>query len=79
MKKYTIELSRNECSNIHPLKIIINLTDGPPQRQSINASYHGKILPLPLKMLDDFFTCPETGKHTTQGDDKKIFLVPVSK
>lgn len=77
MKQFRIEFSCDECSKIHPTKLVIPLKDGPTQRKSILESYQGKEFPTAIKMLDDFFKCPETGKHTIQGDKKKLFLVPL--
>jgi len=78
MAKYSIHVFCNECSEVHPMGITVNLDDGPADRKSVGDTYAGKPLPPEVARLsDNLVTCPKTGKGFTQKDNHQVFLVPV--
>lgn len=79
MAVYGVYFFCNECSDVHPLGISINLNDGPAKKESINDVYDGKELPKEIATLSNNKTiCPKTRKLTSQKDNNQVFLVPVS-
>lgn len=75
---YSVHFFCNECSEVHPMRIVLPLEDGPPARASIGATYAGKALPAVLANLGaNTVTCPKTGKLTSQKDNDKVFLVTI--
>jgi hypothetical protein len=74
---YSVHFFCNECSEVHPMRVVLPLEDGPPTRASIGAAYAGKALPFVLTNLGtDMVTCA-TGKLTSQKDNDKVFLVAI--
>ena len=79
MAEYSVYFFCNECSEVHSLGILIELDDGPVKKESIGNLYAGKELPPEVaKLSRNIPTCPNTGKLTSQEDNNKVFLVPVS-
>ncbi len=79
MAKYMVHFFCDECSNVHPLGIVVELNDGPAQKESINDTYAGKELPTAVAtLIGNKTTCPNTKKLTSQSDNNQVFLVPVS-
>ena len=78
MAKYSVHLFCNECSEVHPMGIVINLNDGPVDKSSIGDTYEGKELPTQIATLkDNTIICPNTKKPTSQSDNNQVFLVPI--
>jgi hypothetical protein len=79
MVRYAVHFLCNECSEVHPMRIVLALDDGPPARASIGDTYAGKELPPSLATLSrNMITCPKTGKFTSQNDNHQLFLIPLS-
>lgn len=79
MAKYSVYFFCDECSQVHPLGILIELNDGPAKRESIGDTYAGKALPPQVATLSGNMTvCPVTKKLTSQKDNNQVFLVPVA-
>jgi hypothetical protein len=79
MAKYSIHVFCNECTDVHPTGIVINLDDGPVNKASIGDTYAGKELPIEVATLkNNTFTCPNTSKPFSQSDNDQVFLVPIS-
>ena len=79
MAKYSVYFFCDECSQVHPLGILVNLNDGPVKRESIGDTYAGKALPPQIAtLIGNMTNCPNTGKLTSQKDNNQVFLVPVS-
>jgi hypothetical protein len=75
---FSVHFLCNECSGLHPMRLVLPLEDGPPHRASIQATYAGKALPFLLTDLGvDRVICPKTGKLTSQKDKDKLFLVAI--
>ena len=78
MARYSVYFFCDECSQVHPLGITIELNDGPPDRASIGDTYAGRELPSQVATLMGNKTpCPNTGRMTSQEDNKQVFLVPI--
>jgi hypothetical protein len=78
MAKYSVYFFCNECGEVHPLGISIELDDGPADQASIGDTYAGKDLPPNIMTLSGNMTiCPRTGKLTSQKDNHQVFLVPI--
>jgi hypothetical protein len=78
MTKYMVHFFCDECSEVHPIHIIITLNDGPAKKESINNLYAGKELPTSVaSLINNKTTCPNTGKLTSQADNNQVFLVPM--
>ncbi len=79
MAEYSVYFICNECSEVHNLGILIELDDGPVKKESIGNLYAGKELPPEIAKFTEIIpTCPNTGKLTSQENNNKVFLVPVS-
>ena len=79
MAKYSVIFFCNECSKVHPLGVAVVLDDGPADKQSIGDFYAGKELPPEVAtLISNESKCPNTGRTTTQEDNKQVFIVPVS-
>lgn len=79
MTKYAVHFFCDECSQVHPLGIAINLNDGPASKTSLSDTYDGKELPPQIATLINNSTmCPVTKKMTSQKNNNQVFLVPVS-
>ena len=78
MAKYSVYFFCDECAQVHPLGIAIELDDGPPDKASIGDTYAGRELPSQIATLTGNMTqCPNTGKMTSQQDNNQVFLVPI--
>ena len=76
MAEYAVHFFCDECGEVHPLGIGIQLSDGPAKRGSIGDTYAGKELPTAVATLIGNKTiCPNTGKLTSQADNNQVFLV----
>jgi hypothetical protein len=79
MAKYSVYFFCDECGQVHPLGIMIELDDGPPDQASIGDTYAGRELPPQVATLIGNMTqCPNTRKMTSQKDNKQVFLVPIA-
>lgn len=68
MAKYSVYFFCNEYAEVHPLGIVIELDDGPPDKTSIARSYAGRELPSQIKTLTGNKTlCPNTGENDFSG------------
>jgi hypothetical protein len=75
--EYDIFVVCNACGDLHPREVSVTLGHGPASKQSIADVYAGKDLPANFAALKDRRVyCPKTGRHYSQSDNKKIFLVP---
>jgi hypothetical protein len=77
---YLVRFICNECSDLHPMRFVLPLEDGPPARASMSATYAGKALPALLANVGaNTVTCPKTGKLTSQkdNDDECVVFVVV--
>jgi hypothetical protein len=45
MAKYSVYFFCDECAQVHPLGIALELDDGPPDKASIGDTYAGRELP----------------------------------
>jgi rubrerythrin len=78
MAKYNVFVLCNACGDLHPMEIFVMLENGPAAKQSIGDRYDGKELPSELAALKDMRVyCPKFGRHYSQRNEKKIFLIPV--
>ena len=78
MAKYSVHFFCDECSQVHPLGIAIELNDGPPDKASIGDTYAGRALPTEVAtLIGNKTVCPVTGKWTSQADNNQVFLVPI--
>jgi hypothetical protein len=65
------------CGGLHTMETTISLPVGPVNKQSIGEAYSNKDPPLQaLKYVR--VHCPKTGRHYTQRDVNKVFLVPLT-
>jgi len=79
MAKYSVYFFCDECSQVHPLGILIELNDGPAKKESIGDTYAGKELPPQVAtLIGNMTNCPITKRLTSQKDNNQVFLVPVS-
>ena len=77
MATYSVYFFCDECGEVHPLGISINLNDGPTEKASIGDVYAGKeIDPNIVNMMGNSTICPNTKKMTSQKDNNQVFLVP---
>ena len=76
MAMYSVYFFCDECNEVHPLGISIDLNDGPAEKASIGDVYAGKeIDPNIVNMMNNYTVCPNTGKLTSQKDNNQVFLV----
>ncbi len=79
MAKYQIHVFCNECFETHPMGVLVDLNDGPADKESLNNTYAGKELPSAVaNFINNKTMCPNTRKMFTQTDNDQIFLVAVS-
>ncbi len=80
MAQYVVNVFCDECSVPHPMRISIELDDGPAEEKSIGDTYTGRDLPPQVaKLINNRTVCPKTKELITQRDNNQIFLVPVGK
>jgi hypothetical protein len=79
MATYSVHFFCNECSKVHPFGIDVTLDDGPAAKASIGDTYAGKELPPQImSLMNNWATCPETQRLTSQKDNNQVFLVPMA-
>lgn len=79
MALYSVYFFCNECGDVHPLGISVNLDDGPTKKESVNDVYQGKELPGSIVTLNNISTiCPKTKIKTSQKNNDQVFLVPIA-
>jgi len=60
------------------MRLVMNLKEGPADKQSIGDAYAGRTIPSELCNLHrNFVLCSKTGNTFVQKDHDKIYLVPV--
>ena len=82
MARYSIHLFCDECAQTHSLGIMVNLEDGPVEKDSIGNTYEGKDVPESLRTCihDNCTICPKTNRIISQVDTPNYyncFLVPI--
>jgi hypothetical protein len=76
---YRIDAVCNVCRDLHRVETTVSLPVGPVSKQSIAEAYPNKDPPAHIASLNDLRVhCPKTGRHYSQKDDNKIFLVPIT-
>jgi hypothetical protein len=75
---YEIHAFCNNCSETH------RIDAGPwlalksrGERVSVGDAFSGRELPIDVQMLNNMLTCPKTGNHYQQKDNKQVFLVRI--
>jgi hypothetical protein len=78
MAKYSVHFFCDECSQVHPLGIGVELGDGPAAKASLGDTYAGRDLPRNVaNLIGNMTVCPVTGRLTSQKDNDQVFLVPI--
>lgn len=78
MPMYTISVFCDLCGRVHATGVVVDLSDGPDDAQSIGDAYQGKVFPEILAVhRKDKIKCPVKRKVFKQKNDHKIFLVPI--
>jgi hypothetical protein len=77
MSHYEIYVTCRECGGEHPMRVRINLEDGPPHKQSVSNAYSGKTRPPQLQAVEGHnVLCLKTGRTIIQSNLDDVFLVP---
>jgi hypothetical protein len=77
MSHYEIYVTCTECRGEHPMRVRINLDDGPLDKQSISDAYSGKTRPPQLQAIEGRkVLCLKTGRTFIQSKVDNMFLVP---
>jgi hypothetical protein len=75
MARYDIYVFCDECSDSHRMGIVVNLNNGPADRDSIGNLYKGKEMPTNIgSLINHHAQCPNTGRWFKQEDNDQIFL-----
>lgn len=78
MPMYSISVFCDLCGRVHATGVVVDLSDGPDDAQSIGDAYKGKVLPEILAVhRKNKIKCPIKMKVFEQKNDHKIFLVPI--
>ena len=78
MANYAVHVFCDDCGDVHPMGIAIELADGPAERASIGDIYGGRDLPPQIAtLINNRVTCPRTRRLILQRDNNQVFLVPV--
>jgi len=78
MAKYSVYVFCDDCGDVHPMGISIELEDGPADKASISDTYAGKELPSKIaQLLNNTTQCPKSGKPILQRNNDQVFLVPI--
>jgi len=78
MAKYSVYVFCDDCGDVHPMGISIELEDGPADKASIGDTYAGKELPPKIaQLLNNTTHCPKSGKPILQRNNDQVFLVPI--
>jgi hypothetical protein len=76
--QFDIYVLCSECGAMHPMGVRIHLDVGPDTKQSLGDAYQGKSRPPQIQALHGHKTlCLKTGKSFVQGDDDRVFLIPI--
>jgi hypothetical protein len=79
MPQYTVYVSCEDCADLHPLGICVEIDDGPTNKQSIAEIYRGNPVPAEIRnSVDNYTRCPQTGRVFVQKDNDRIFLIPLN-
>ena len=74
---YEIYVTCTECGGEHPMRVRINLEDGPPYKRSVSDAYPGKTHPAQLQAVEGHnVLCLKTGRTFIQSNLDDVFLVP---
>jgi len=74
---YEIYVTCTECGGEHPMRVRINLEDGPPHKRSVSDAYYGKTHPPQLQAVEGHnVLCIKTGRTFIQSNLDDVFLVP---
>ena len=77
MSHYEIYVTCTECGGEHPMRVRINLEDGPPYKRSVSDAYPGKTHPPQLQAVEGHnVLCLKTGRTFIQSNLDDVFLVP---
>lgn len=78
MPMYSISVFCDLCGRVHATGVVIDLSDGPDDTQSIGDAYQGKVFPVVLAVHRKVkIKCFIKMKVFEQKNDHKIFLVPI--
>lgn len=78
MGEYSVLFYCDECCEVHPLGMSVKMDHGPTNRtRACDLYVHKDIEPDILRMKQNTTTCPNTGKLTSQKDDRQLFLIPL--
>ena len=78
MAKYSVYVFCDDCGDVHPMGISIELKDGPADKASIGDTYAGKELPPEIvRLMNNRTNCPKSGKPILQRNNNQVFLVPI--
>ena len=78
MPKYSVKFMCDECFQSHPMRIDIDLEDGPKVETSVSDYVeHGAALPAgAANLINNEYWCPEKKVMTTQANNDQVYLVP---
>jgi hypothetical protein len=77
MSHYEIYVTCMECGGEHPMRVRINLEDGPPNKRSVSDAYPDKTHPPQLQAVEAHnVLCLKTGRTIIQSNLDDVFLVP---
>jgi hypothetical protein len=75
MATYSVFVFCDDCGDVHPMGISVELDDGPPERDSIGNTYAGRELPPNIAQLINNKTyCPKSGRQIIQRDNNQVFF-----
>jgi hypothetical protein len=79
MAKYSVHVFCDECGDVHPMSIVIELADGPADKASVGDTYQGRNLPPQIAaLINNRIICPKTRRWILQRNNQQVFLVPVA-
>ena len=79
MTLYSVLFYCEECHEVHPLGVSVNLDNGPDAKTRVSdLSANGDLDPYLTRMTSNKTTCPNTGQITSQSDHSQLFLIPIS-
>lgn len=79
MARYSVHVFCDECGDVHPMGISIELPDGPIDRASIADVYKGRDLPPNIvALINNRIVCPQTKRWVLQRNNNQVFLVPIN-
>jgi hypothetical protein len=78
MATYGVYVFCDECGEVHPMGIAIELSGGPVEKASIGDVFQGRELPENIAQLThNTIICPKTRKPVLQRNNDQVFLVPI--